>query len=146
MTGRCRGSIAKPSNSRIRSVKPYERTFWYQIGSLEEMKHHPMSTEQRAELDQSMGTISEMLEDIVGVLRACYDDHDSRTLRAEEVRAAMQRFRWALERQAFAEAPHNAGDDRIPVACVRAVAADASSSSAIHGVAPGWRISITPQG
>jgi hypothetical protein len=88
------------------------------------MNHYPMSAEQRDEMEQSMGTISEMLEDIVGLLQACYDDQDSRTLRAEEVRAAMQRFRWALERQAFTEAPHNACHNGTPVEC--ALAADAS--------------------
>jgi len=92
------------------------------------MNHYPMSAEQRDELDQSMGTITEKLDDIVGLLRACYDDHDSRTLRAQEVRSAMQRLGWALERQACAEVPHSASDDRTPVECVRAAAADAYSS------------------
>jgi hypothetical protein len=85
-----------------------------------------MSAEQRDELDHSMGAITEKLDDIVGLLRACYDDQDSRTMRAEEVRGAMQRFRWALERKAFAEADLNPSDDRTPVECARAAAADAS--------------------
>jgi hypothetical protein len=72
------------------------------------MNHYPMSAEQRNDLDTSMGTITEMLQEIVGLLRACYDDQDSRTVRAEEVGAAMQRFRWALERQAFTEGSSNA--------------------------------------
>lgn len=90
------------------------------------MKHYPMSAEQRDELDQSTTAITEKLDDIVGLLRACYDEHDSRTLRAEEVRAAMQRFRWALERQAFAEELPNRSVDRTPVAYARAATADAS--------------------
>jgi hypothetical protein len=90
------------------------------------MNHYPMSAEQRDELDQSMGAITEKLDDIVGLLRACYDDQDSRTMRAEEVRGAMQRFRWALERKAFAEAALNASGGRTPVECARAAAADAS--------------------
>ena len=83
------------------------------------MKHYPMSAEQGDELDQSTKTITEKLDDIVGLLRACYDEHDSRTLRAEEVRAAMQRFRWALER-----GPDNASDLGTPIERVRAAAAD----------------------
>jgi|HubBroStandDraft_4_1064222.scaffolds.fasta_scaffold486531_2 hypothetical protein len=86
------------------------------------MNHYPMSADQRNDMDKSMGTITEMMEDIVGLLRACYDDHDSRTLRAEEVRAAMQRFRWALERQASTEGAPLAGDHRTPVECARSAA------------------------
>jgi hypothetical protein len=89
------------------------------------MTHYPMSADQRNDLDQSMGTITEMLEDIVGLLRACYDEQDSRTLRAEEVRAAMQRLRWVLERQALTEGPRNASDHGSPIECARAAAADA---------------------
>jgi len=83
------------------------------------MSHYPMSADQRNDLDQAMGSITEMLDDIVGLLRACYDDQDSRTFRAEEVRAAMQRFRWALER-----GPDNASDLGTPIERVRAAAAD----------------------
>jgi hypothetical protein len=84
------------------------------------MNHYPMSADQRNDMDKSMGTITEMLGDIVGLLRACYDDHDSRTLRAEEVRAAMQRFRWALERQACTEGSPQACAHGTPVECARA--------------------------
>ena len=63
------------------------------------MKHYPMTEDQRLTLNEHAATIIDLLKEITGVLRACYDDQDAPVWRAEEARAAMQRLLWALERQ-----------------------------------------------
>jgi hypothetical protein len=66
------------------------------------MKHYSMTKEQREILDRDLATIRENLENIANLLNACYGDKDPQVARAEEARAAVQRLRWALERQAQA--------------------------------------------
>jgi predicted secreted protein len=64
------------------------------------MQHYPMTGEQRQTLERNMAAIMEILGDITGLLRACYDEQDTPVWRACEARAAMQRLVWATQRQA----------------------------------------------
>jgi hypothetical protein len=41
------------------------------------MKHHPMTGEQRAILDQDLATVMKTLSDIANLLNACYGDADT---------------------------------------------------------------------
>jgi len=83
------------------------------------MKHYPMTGEQRQTLERGMATIMEILGDITGLLRACYDEQDTPVWRACEARAAMQRLIWAMERQAPGEARESyAGEPSEPPAAL----------------------------
>lgn len=68
------------------------------------MKHYPMTEDQRLSLDANIATIMRALNETTNLLRACYDDQDPQLWRAEEVRAAMQRLIWALNRDASTQA------------------------------------------
>jgi hypothetical protein len=72
------------------------------------MKHHPMTGEQRAVLDQDLTTVMKTLSDIANLLSACYGDADPRTARAEELQAAGQRLLWAMSREGTSPTSENA--------------------------------------
>ncbi len=91
------------------------------------MTHYPMSAEQRLEFENSLETITERLEEMVSLMQACYGEQDARTLRSDEVRGAMQRFRWALEREAQIDESSRGGPAHF-TARVRATAASVSES------------------
>jgi hypothetical protein len=60
--------------------------------------HHPVTTEQRTQLDQDLNVIQERLQNIAVLMHACYGDESQAAIRADEVDAALQRLKWELER------------------------------------------------
>ena len=58
-----------------------------------------MTVEQRRGLNGDLTGVQEKVEDILTLIRACYGDADEVRIRAEESAAALQRLKWALERE-----------------------------------------------
>ena len=65
-----------------------------------DMKHYPMTKEQRETFDHDLAAIMTGLSDVATLLGACFGDKDPRHVRAKEAEAALQRLLWALEREA----------------------------------------------
>lgn len=63
------------------------------------MKHYPMTKDQQKTLNQELVSTVENLERMTTLLRACYGEKDTRVVRADESRGAVQRLIWALERE-----------------------------------------------
>jgi hypothetical protein len=63
------------------------------------MKHYPMTETQQQTLNEDLASTVENLERTTTLLRACYGEKDTRAIRAEEARGAVQRLIWALERE-----------------------------------------------
>ncbi len=62
------------------------------------IKRHPLTSEQRTQLDQDFRYIEERLQDIIVLMQACYGEASQPTVRAEETAGALQRLKWELER------------------------------------------------
>ena len=58
-----------------------------------------MTVEQRRALNGDLAGIQEKLEEILTLIRASYGDSEDVRVRAEESAAALQRLKWALERE-----------------------------------------------
>ena len=72
------------------------------------MGHHAMTDEQRQCLERDLTSMTENLDVIANLLRACYGDGDMTVIRAEEASGAVQRLVWAVERK-FAKRQRAAG-------------------------------------
>ena len=62
-------------------------------------ERYPMTVEQRRSLQGDLAGIQEKMDDILTLIRACYADTEEVRVRAEESAAALQRLKWALERE-----------------------------------------------
>jgi hypothetical protein len=60
--------------------------------------HHPLTIDQRRQLDQDLNIVQEGLKNIAVLMHACYGDESQAAVRADEVDAALQRLLWELER------------------------------------------------
>lgn len=62
------------------------------------LERHPLTVEQRKQLDQDLACVEERLEAIAVLMCACHGDDSPLAIRAGEVAAALQRLKWELER------------------------------------------------
>jgi hypothetical protein len=60
--------------------------------------HHPLSIRQLQEVNQDVAELTERAEEVTKILRAACGREDPRAVRAQEVCDALQRLRWAIER------------------------------------------------
>ena len=60
--------------------------------------HHPLTIEQRTQLERDLNAVQERLQNITVLMHACYGDESQPAIRADEVDAALQRLKWELER------------------------------------------------
>ena len=58
-----------------------------------------MTDEQRQWLGRDLAAMTDSLDGIANLLRACYGERDMTVIRAEEASGAVQRLVWAVERQ-----------------------------------------------
>src|SRR5947208_15558812 len=79
-------------------VRPALRCYTGVLDCTAMNERYPMTVEQRRALNGDLAGIQEKLEDILTLIRACYDDTGDVRVRAEESAAALQRLKWALER------------------------------------------------
>jgi len=75
------------------------RCYTVVLGCSAMSERYPMTVEQRRTLNGDLAGIHEKLEEILTLIRACYDDTADVRVRAEESAAALQRLKWALERE-----------------------------------------------
>jgi hypothetical protein len=59
---------------------------------------HPLTKDQKRQLDEDLRNVEDKLNGIVGLMRAAHGEESQPAIRAEEVWAALQRLRWQLER------------------------------------------------
>jgi hypothetical protein len=81
-----------------------------------------MTIEQSRNLNQDLTEIKARMDHILTVLRVSFDEEDAPVFRAQEVRAAVQRLVWALDRKS-----HSAVGSMHPGAWPRRSAAVISS-------------------
>jgi len=62
------------------------------------IQHHPLTVEQRTQLDQDLTIIQERLQNIAVLMHAGYGEESHAAIRADEVDGALQRLKWELER------------------------------------------------
>jgi hypothetical protein len=62
-------------------------------------ERYPMTVEQRRALNGDLAEVQGKLDEILTLIRACYGDTVEVRVRAEESAAALQRLKWALERE-----------------------------------------------
>ena len=62
------------------------------------VERHPLTKDQKRQLDEDLRNVEDKLNGIVGLMRAAYGEESQPAIRAEEVWAALQRLRWQLER------------------------------------------------
>jgi hypothetical protein len=83
----------------VRQPQPAPRCYTGVLYSTVMKERYPMTVEQRRALNGDLASVQEKLEDILTLIRACYGDADDVRIRAEESAAALQRLKWALERE-----------------------------------------------
>jgi hypothetical protein len=60
--------------------------------------HHPLTPEQRTQLQEDFALLEDRLQNMAVVMHACYGDESQIAIRADEVDGALQRLRWELDR------------------------------------------------
>ena len=60
------------------------------------VERHPLTKDQKRQLDEDLRNVEDKLNGIVGLMRAAYGEESQPAIRAEEVWAALQRLRWQL--------------------------------------------------
>jgi hypothetical protein len=61
--------------------------------------HEPLSVRQLQQVQEDMTELADRAEEITKLMLAAYGPEDLRSVRAEEICAAIQRLQWAIERQ-----------------------------------------------
>ena len=61
-------------------------------------KRHPLTAEQKRQLDEDIAYVEERLRDISVLMRVCHGDNSQAAIRADETAASLQRLKWELER------------------------------------------------
>jgi hypothetical protein len=61
-------------------------------------ERHPLTNEQRRELDEDLAYVEERLQAIAVLMRACFGEGTQPDIRAGELAGALQRLKWELER------------------------------------------------
>ena len=61
--------------------------------------HHPLSIRQLQEVNQDVAEVTDHAQEITKILLAACGPEDPRVVRAQEVSDAIQRLRWAMERE-----------------------------------------------
>jgi hypothetical protein len=61
------------------------------------IKHYPLTNDQIQEVQQDVSEMKTRSDEIARLLPAAYGEADQRTIRAEEINAAFERFRWEMQ-------------------------------------------------
>ena len=61
--------------------------------------HEPLSIQQLRQVQEDVAELTDRAEKTTKHMLAAYGPEDPRVVRAQEVRAAIQRLQWAIERQ-----------------------------------------------
>ena len=61
--------------------------------------HEPLSLKQLQQVQEDVAELTDSAGKITKLMLAGYGPQDPRVVRAQEVRAAIQRLQWAMERQ-----------------------------------------------
>ena len=61
-------------------------------------KHHRLTVGQLQQTHQKISQLVEEAKEVTQLLLAAYGPEDSRAVRAQEIRDAIQRLEWAMER------------------------------------------------
>jgi hypothetical protein len=61
-------------------------------------ERHPLTSEQRTQLNEDLAYIEERLQAIALLMRACFGEGAQPDIRAGEVAGALQRLKWELDR------------------------------------------------
>ena len=62
-------------------------------------EHEPLSSQQLQQLNEDVAELVGRAEELVELMLAAHGPEDPRAVRAQEIRDAIQRFQWAMERQ-----------------------------------------------
>ena len=62
-------------------------------------EHESLSVRQTQQVNEDVAELASRVEELVKLMLAAYGPEDSRAVRAQEIRDAIQRFQWAMERQ-----------------------------------------------
>jgi hypothetical protein len=61
--------------------------------------HEPLSTRQLQQVNEDVAELAGRAEELAKLMRATHGPDDPRAVRAQDIRDAIQRFQWAMERQ-----------------------------------------------
>jgi hypothetical protein len=61
--------------------------------------HHPLSIRQLQQVNQDVAELTDRAQEITKIMVAAYGLEDPRAVRAQEICDAIQRLRWAMERE-----------------------------------------------
>ena len=61
--------------------------------------HEPLSIRQLQQVQEDVAELTDRAEEITRLMLAAYGPEDPRAVRAQEIRAAIQRLQWAIDRQ-----------------------------------------------
>jgi hypothetical protein len=62
------------------------------------MKRHPLTSDQKKQLEEDLRNVGDTLEAIIVLMRASFGEESQPAIRAEESASALQRLKWELER------------------------------------------------
>jgi len=62
------------------------------------MKRHPLTSDQKKQLEEDLRNVDAALEAIIVLMGACFGEGSQPAIRAEETAASLQRLKWELER------------------------------------------------
>jgi hypothetical protein len=60
--------------------------------------HEPLSSQQLQQVQEDVAELADRAEEITKLMLAAYGPEDPRAVRAQEIRASIQRLQWAIER------------------------------------------------
>ena len=60
--------------------------------------HEPLSSQQLQQVQEDVAELADRAEGITKLMLAAYGPEDPRAVRAQEIRASIQRLQWAIER------------------------------------------------
>jgi hypothetical protein len=62
-------------------------------------EHEPLSVRQVEQVNKEVAELAVRVEQLVKLMLAAHGPEDATAVRAQEIRDAIQRFQWAMERQ-----------------------------------------------
>ena len=68
------------------------------IPHMPDTQHHPLTVGQLLQAHEDIAQLGDRAQKITTLLQSAYGSEDRRTIRAQEVRDAIQRLQWAMER------------------------------------------------
>jgi ElaB/YqjD/DUF883 family membrane-anchored ribosome-binding protein len=62
-------------------------------------EHEPLSIRQVQQVNEDVAELADRVEQLVKLMLAAHGPEDARAVRAQDIRDAIQRFQWAMDRQ-----------------------------------------------